>query len=663
MEMRLKKLSLENFKGALAVNFMPRGMDCKLRGPNASGKTTLFDAWMWLMTGKDSLGQTPGTFELKTIADGETKHAVDHAVEAVLSIQDGADQEIVNLRKVYREKYTKKRGAQVAGLTGHTTEYMVDGVPKTETEFRSYLHTIIPADWLELLSDIRGFAEKMDWQTRRRILMSVCGDISDAEIIAATGELRGLPEVLGKRSVDDWRAVAKSQMAKLNSQLKEIPARIDEATRSQVAVDPPDAHAGLLKKQIHELNQKLKSIDAEILRVTEGGEIAQKTKRITELQAQFQEVANAEQEAIRAAKAALIEELDQEQEATRLMLRTRAGLEDDRQGVVLLIDETNHQLAQLREGYAEIIARKFAPQARPDTCPTCGQDIPTALMDSLLQQARDSFMGRRAEDMRSNVALGKAAKEKLDTWRRQQADMDQQLAALEQELTNRNAQIEELQQKIQNVVLPDDHPLRTRRAEIILGIQTLEAAVSELRISSHDAISDLDGDRQDLQDQLTAAQQLVAMIEQNQRAAARIRELEKLQSNTAQEYERLEAGMFLTDRFITTKVEMLTQRINDLFHAVRFKLFESQINGGIRETCEITVNGIPYRSLNESARINASIEIVDVLSAHYGARVPMFVDGAESVLDVRGTDSQQIIMTVDGTVDQLTFEMQGQKGA
>src|SRR5690625_2699704 len=102
---KLLNLNLTNFKGIKEFDLNAAGGDIKVFGDNATGKTTLFDAFVWLLFNKDS--QNRADFEIKTLVDGKVIHKLDHEVEAVLFI-DGKE---LTLRKVYSEKWTKKKGS------------------------------------------------------------------------------------------------------------------------------------------------------------------------------------------------------------------------------------------------------------------------------------------------------------------------------------------------------------------------------------------------------------------------------------------------------------------------------------------------------------------------------------------------------------------------
>src|SRR5690606_24418066 len=123
------------------------------------------------------------------------------------------------------------------------------------------------------------------------------------------------------------------------------------------------------------------------------------------------------------------------------------------------------------------------------------------------------------------------------------------------------------------------------------------------------------------------------------------------------EYEKLEKELFLTEEFIRSKADLLEERINAQFKYATFKLFEEQLNGGLRETCETLYEGVPYnRGLNNAARINVGLDIINTLNKRYGIQVPIFIDNRESVTDLIEVESQIISLVVDKNAETLEIE-------
>ena len=95
-------------------------------------------------------------------------------------------------------------------------------------------------------------------------------------------------------------------------------------------------------------------------------------------------------------------------------------------------------------------------------------------------------------------------------------------------------------------------------------------------------------------------------------------------------------------------MDSISESINSNFEGISWKLFENQINGGLKETCELTVNGVPYGSLNAGHRIVSGLQIVKALQNLYGVSMPVFIDNAESINDFNMPimDCQTILLKV-----------------
>ena len=225
MKIELLELALQNFQGATAVTFAPEGRNAEVRGDNGTGKTTLLNAWSWLLTGKDSAGRAD--FALKTLGpDGEPLHKLAHGVTARLQVNG----EAVTISKTYSEKWTKKRGAPEAELTGHVNEYAVDGVPILEKEWKETIARIAPEATWRLVSSPGAFAS-LHWKEQRAVLLDLAGDLMDADVMASDPALAPLPGILGKRSPDDHRKAIVARRKVVAPQAEQIPARVDELLR------------------------------------------------------------------------------------------------------------------------------------------------------------------------------------------------------------------------------------------------------------------------------------------------------------------------------------------------------------------------------------------------------------------------------------------------
>ena len=155
---------------------------------------------------------------------------------------------------------------------------------------------------------------------------------------------------------------------------------------------------------------------------------------------------------------------------------------------------------------------------------------------------------------------------------------------------------------------------------------------------------------------ITALEQAMARVEARKNGLKRIEELKAEERQLAAEYEELESQLYLTEEFIRAKVRMLEEKINNKFEMARFKLFNVLVNGGIEECCETMYDGVPYSNLNNGARLNIGLDIINTLAEHYGFAPPIWLDNAESVTDILQTKGQQIRLVVSEKDKQLRVE-------
>lgn len=129
--MKLINMKLENFKGIRHLEIPFNGLNRVFRGTNGAGKSTVADAQSWLLTGKKS--DANENLDPKTIGPKGYLHNLEHSVECKYELDDGS---LITLKKVFKEKYTKKRGSTTSEFSGHVVEYYMDDVPVKQKTIR-----------------------------------------------------------------------------------------------------------------------------------------------------------------------------------------------------------------------------------------------------------------------------------------------------------------------------------------------------------------------------------------------------------------------------------------------------------------------------------------------------------------------------------------------
>lgn len=663
--MKILNLSVRNFKGIKNLAIDTAGGDLDIFGDNATGKTTVFDAFLWLLFGKDSQNkQMDDQIKFRDSTGTVDDQGVDHEVEGTFEV----DGHKLNLKKVFSETWTKKRGSATATFTGHTTDYFIDGVPVKKKEYDSRIGDIADEGIFKLLTNPLYFNEQLHWQERRKLLLEVCGDIEDAEVIdqavtVGNKDMLQLLTVLNSgRTLDDHRKVIRSKQATINKELKEIPARVDEVQRGL-----PDTN-GLfnpetLEVEVKSIEKQKRDVQSQIVRVENGGEIADREKALREVESRIISILNKHRESQSDKtyqKRLQLNDLKSEAQVLQGTIKT------DKQRASELnetAESITRQMEALRGSWFEKNERQFTFE-QSDTCPTCGQKLPADQLEAAREKAQASFNATKSAALEKINADGKKLKEQLETAAGKISDLNNSILANESKLQTLNEKIGALQTEIENTPAAPDLSENADYQAAVKDKESIQGQIDSLKSESAAVIRKLQSESGMLDQDIMARQKKIAAIEQRKDGEKRITELKAEEEKLAAEYEKLEGELFLTEEFIRTKVNMLDERINSKFKFARFKLFNQQINGGLEECCETLGNGVPYSAgLNNAARINVGLDIINTLSAFYEFEAPIFIDNSEAITKLAKVNAQVIRLVVSEPDKSLRVEHQNSKEA
>lgn len=627
--MKIKSLALENFKGikSLTVNF--DGKNTTIYGANAAGKTTVYDAYLWLLFGKDSQGAKD--FSIKPIG---AQKGVEVSVTGIFEING----KTVTLKKVLKENWTKPRGKLETVYTGDITACYVDEVPYKVTDYEAYIKGICDENAFKLLSNPMHFqSDKLHWKDRRKILFEVCGDVSDATVCASDPQLTELQEMMGERSIDDFRKVLMDRRKSYQNELDIIPVRIDEAAKTIVEVDvvAAEAKAADLQKQIDAAN-------AELSKAKSGADEAEISAEISNVKVELQALESKntqrkmnQQTAHREKQLSLLEKAEEELYQVTAELNHKQG--DLRQAENEL-ERAQREVDFWRAQYKEEAAKQWN---EPTVCPTCGQGLPK----DQLEASKAKFEKAHAERLATLTESGKKSAAQVEAAQKLIQELQPEVVAL-------NARVQETKKRCQElsadnaIVLTDMDGYAEQKAEYEQQIAAMTAKLTELRNAKAGAIAEIESRLSALKAELSEQQDILARARQNDETTKRIAEYEQKQKEYVRLFEENEKALYLCELFTQRKVDMVTDAINSKFKIARFKLFEEQKNGGIAECCEVTVNNVPYSDLNSAMKINVGLDLIATFQKHYGFAPPVFVDNAETVNELYKLDSQMIKLRV-----------------
>ncbi|WP_010305311.1 hypothetical protein [Kurthia senegalensis] len=658
-QVKIIALTIENFKG-LNFNLKTAG-DVNVLGDNATGKTTIADAIHWALFDKNS--QDKKDFAIKTIReDGEEQHNAEHSVELTLLV-DGVE---TKLKKTFREKWTKKRGAATAEFGGHETKYWINEVPSKKGEYTTAVSDVIDESTFKLLTNPLYFSETVKWEDRRSLLLEIAGDVTDQDVINSDKTLTGLFEKLEGRTFEQFKKITTEKKKDINSELKEIPVRISELQKQlSFAADTTP-----LKERIAELEKEIDTLNETASNIKNGGAIAQKKAEIAELRAKvvtYQSDFKARQnEGLYSIEVRLQEE--------------RSNLLNLKSPIAQLQNKIQNNQSSIKNAHARIASLEAEIQSKRDeynvenaktfdktecSCPTCKQDLPA----EQVEEAVKTFNLNKSNKLQQISHTGKQIGGELDRLRNEIVDFENHIkeatAQLEEQqkvIDKKQTEIEKLESQISDTkaktaALEDDEQYK----QLVAKGEALKEEIQQLESHANEALQDVESQKQALINERSQLNAEVAKTANKDVIEGRINELATREGELAKMFAKIEETLFQGETFTRKKVEMLQEKINSKFKYVTFKLFENQVNGGLAETCETLVNGVPFsKGLNNAARINAGIDIINTLSAHYNVSATIIIDNAEAVTKLIDTDAQVIRLIVSAADKSLRVE-QNQK--
>lgn len=639
MQVILKKLVLANFKGIKEkeIDFTEK---TNISGDNATGKSTIFDAYSWLLWGKDSLNRKD--YEIKPYDENnDIIHNLESSVVGIFDI-DGKE---IKFERVYKEVWSKKRGSNTETFTGNTTDFYINDVPKKKKDYEDEIGKIVSEDEFNLLSNPLYFNTILDKKERRNILLSLVKDVSIDDVKAANKELEGLD--LSNYTIDEIQAMAKASCKKINDKLKEIPARIDELEKAKNNEDfaELEAEKRKLKKEVDELDKILAG--SRFI----GDELDEKYTEISKIKGEIAEI-NSEFEDGKNQKLRDLEE--EEADLRRKITMAEFELNNARKGIESLdedikrreerIAESENELEKMRAEWDEVQRRRPSESL---ICPTCGRAYEGEMRDDFIKH----FNLEKSRHLDKLSETGKRINEAITTYKasiayyKKQKDEEQaKIDKLSKTLDTIMQDREKIQGQMDQVKALS---LCDKKIEEIKGLEEkIKAIEEEIANIGKEDNSEILNQKQAYNERLDEVNTKLSNQGLNAELDEKIKKYMDEEKELGKEFEIQQEKLYLCDEYIKTYTHLVSDKINDLFTKVEFKLFDTQINGGVVETAEATYKGVPYGSLNSAAQINAGLDVINSLSKHYEKEIPIFVDNAESVNELVETQSQLITLSV-----------------
>lgn len=632
MKATIKSLTLQNFKGCKEKTYQFDGKNATVSGANASGKTTILDAFWWCLFNKDSLGN-----EKFSIRPLDEKGNVVHNVEIKVSVLMDLNGMEMEFTKTQKEKWVKKRGSDVTELQGNENLYEIDGYPKSEKDYKMAISEIVSEEIFKMITSPTYFPS-MKWKDQRDILMRFVSDVSDYDLASGKSDFADLLEEIQKApSLDDIKAKYQKALNEWKKKQLEIPVRIDELEKSKVDVDVAELELqrNAISEKIIANNEKIEDVSKTS---TEYQALSNEVMQLKFEESDLQMKLNSENTANRQYLFDLIDDNECTLNSTK---RDVMRLENDIKTLENNIQMAETKIQQLRDEYTSVYGVKFDENRL--VCSFCGQEYTT----DKKEQIKADFEKNKADKLQKITDDGNETKVKIQSLKKDMEEKKSSVEKYKEQMETHISEIEVLKSKLDRLPVTIDVSQSQEYKDLKDKIAEKEMALSKIS-NTDDIRRSIEDDNRQLNQSLLEVERQIAKSEQNNDIDERISQLQVEQREIAQKVADQEKMLYLLEEFIRYKMDMISESINSKFDGINFKLFENQINGGLKETCEITVNGVPYGSLNNGHRIVAGLQIIKALQGLYDVSMPVFIDNAESVNDFNlpSMDCQLILLKV-----------------
>jgi DNA repair exonuclease SbcCD ATPase subunit len=290
-------------------------------------------------------------------------------------------------------------------------------------------------------------------------------------------------------------------------------------------------------------------------------------------------------------------------------------------------------------------------------CPTCHRPFDEEYLEEKKEETIKEFNTRLQKKMQTMTEEGQSLNKKIKDLEAENENLEADIEQGHGILASKRAEVESIKQSPAGVqttqgILKDNAEYQHMKE----ALSKVEEKLSNVTSGVMEGDAELKKKKLELQEE---RDKLIAQLNTKydiEKANTRVKELEQEEQKLNDQISAYEKDEYLIEEFVKLKVDTYEKPINELFENVKFKLFDVQMNGGISETCEAMVNGVPWALANTAAKVQTGIEIINRLADYNNMYTPFFIDGRESVIEIPETKSQVINLIVKEGIKPLKIQ-------
>ena len=646
-QLKIKKISIENFAGLKNQIFEFNGNDVRVYGANGTGKTTTATALQWLLFDKGLDGSTKSFNPVPLDENNEEEYELIPIVE--VELDDNG--KTLKIRKESHPKYTTNKTTNRKEYSRSRTkkQYINDERLKVK-DFQSRISELVSEDVFKLITNPAAF-NQLHWKEQRTILFEIADDIDTETIIKTNKDFEAIPQILGDHDIETKQKILKDKISQIEKDIKDIPIRINQTESNKQEVPKYD------EERYEEIKQEIERLGKERVDVQNGKAEIDLRNQLADKQAELKRLEDNHEANNENRITSLNNEFNVE-EGTVSNLKTQIKNNNQQ------IDYENNRRKTLLDKHKEIQSQIEEVKNRQfeykddGVCSCCGQALPADQIEQAKEKALKQFNKNKSQEIEELnnskervVNDGKQIKPTIEKLESQNNSLQIRVNEAEDKSQRILNKINQLKASSVNVTQTEEYK------SVLNDINEINNKRKDIKTTINDQLVNIDNQITELTQEKVEFENVKAIESSNKHLDDAIRELRMQEDNLLDEKEEYVHQNQVLKAFITTRVKMLTENVNNKFNIAEFKLFNQLVNGELEETCVTTVDGVEYSGgLNNAARINVGLDIINTLSQHYKITAPIFIDNAESITDIIPTEAQQIQLIVSGQDKNLRME-------
>lgn len=617
----LKRLELKNFKGQTRT-FEPKEDLTKVFAKNGKGKTTLYKAFCWMLSGyTDAINvKNHELYDNRTEITPDTPTA---CVKAYISI-DGVD---YTIERRAIAKFTRKRSTnEYVKDASDTYELYIDEVSTSSQAFAQWVgNNICDTDLLVYALIGERFANLVadDKKKARAILEMISGNVT---IDMMSGDYSMIAEDLSKFSVEQLKERYRNTIKPMVERNTEIDSLIESKEFELSKYKEIDFVAILAK--INMLTSEISKCDASILDKSEA------IKPIMEEKQKIMEKVNA----IMLDDMAKRNEWNaRHEEGKKNLLRNIAKVNKINDEIkaenaknkatyeynVSLLGKEKERLANLNTSIQKMREKKDSVKAEvfcETKCSVCGQELPI----ERIEKWRDKFNEDKKARLDEIIMQGKIMKSEIDSCNDRIRELESIIAegASEKPYESVESMEEEYDLFVSSFVPYDE---TKEHEELMKNVQILKDSIPCADIDVNEIVSK----KERLQEELGEANRAYGIHSVMERIEREIDTLKAEKRELNINIAKIEGCIDKVKEYEEEKANIVSDAINKKLSGCKIVMYSRLKSGDLVPDCVIeSEEGIKYATMNNSARLITCLSLQRMFCEKEGINLPIFVDEA-----------------------------------